>query len=90
MFELTRRSKPSNQFDPLEKAKIYQARADLRVGATAGLGVGGAAVLIVERGSFAILGVRVDAVQIPDVIGLMERWIAARAEYEAKYTPERN
>jgi len=28
--------------------------------------------------SFTVLGVRVDAVQIPDVIGLMGRWIAAR------------
>ena len=30
-------------------------------------------------GSFTVLGVRVDAVQIPDVIELMERWIAARS-----------
>jgi N-acetylglucosaminyldiphosphoundecaprenol N-acetyl-beta-D-mannosaminyltransferase len=29
--------------------------------------------------SFRVLGVRVDAVQIPDVIELMERWIAARS-----------
>ena len=28
--------------------------------------------------SFAVLGVRVDAVQIPDVVQIMERWIAAR------------
>jgi len=29
--------------------------------------------------SFTVLGVRVDAVQIPDVVELMERWIAARS-----------
>jgi N-acetylglucosaminyldiphosphoundecaprenol N-acetyl-beta-D-mannosaminyltransferase len=32
-----------------------------------------------NRQSFKVLGVRVDAVQIPDVIGLMGRWIAARS-----------
>jgi hypothetical protein len=41
--------------------------------------------------SFTVLGVRVDAVQIPDVIELMAAMgHAARAEYEAKYTAERN
>ena len=29
--------------------------------------------------TFRVLGVRVDAIQIPDVIGLMRRWIAARS-----------
>jgi len=29
--------------------------------------------------SFQVLGLHVDAVQIPDVIGLMERWIAVRS-----------
>jgi len=42
-------------------------------------------------GSFTVLGVRVDAVQIPDVIELIAAiGRVARAEYEAKYTGERN
>lgn len=41
--------------------------------------------------SFPVLGVRVDAVQIPDVVELMAAMgHAARADYEAKYTAERN
>ena len=34
---------------------------------------------IPNRGSFNVLGVRVNSVQIPDVIELMERWITARS-----------
>ena len=32
-----------------------------------------------NRLTFGVLGVRVDAIQIPDVIGLMGRWISARS-----------